>query len=36
MENLRKAVNLSHERYCRVSETLRKSVEIISEIKILE
>lgn len=36
MEQLQKAVSLSQERYCGVSETLKKSVEISSEIQILE
>ena len=36
MEQLQKAVSLSQERYCGVSETLKKSVVISSEIKILE
>ncbi len=36
LEKLRKAVDLSQDRYCGVSETLRKSVEITSEIRILE
>lgn len=33
-EKLKKAIDLSQERYCGVSETLRKSVELTSEIKI--
>jgi len=33
---LQKAVSLSQEKYCGVSETLRKSVEITAEVKILE
>jgi len=36
LEQLWKAVNLSQEKYCGVSETLRKAVEITSEIRILE
>lgn len=36
MEKLEKAVNLSQERYCGVSEMLRKASEITSEIKILD
>ena len=36
LEKLQKAIDLSQDRYCGVSETLRKSVEIISEIRILE
>ena len=35
IEQLRKAINLSQEKYCGVSETLRKAVEITSEIRIL-
>lgn len=33
---LQKAVDLSHEKYCGISATLRNSVEITSEIRILE
>jgi len=36
IEQLQKAINLSQEKYCGVSETLRKAVEITSEIRILE
>ncbi len=36
LEKLQKAIDLSQEHYCGVSETLRKSVEITSEIKILD
>ena len=36
LENLQKAIDLSQEHYCGDSETLRKSVEITSEIRILE
>jgi len=36
LEKLQKAIDLSQERYCGVSETLRKSVEIITEIRILQ
>lgn len=36
IDKLQKAIDLSQEHYCGVSETLRKSVEIISEIRILE
>ncbi|HSN49888.1 MAG TPA: OsmC family protein [Bacteroidales bacterium] len=36
LEKLQKAIDLSHERYCGVSETLRKSVEITSEIRLLD
>ncbi len=36
LEQLQKAINLSQEKYCGVSETLRKAVEITSEIRILE
>ena len=36
LEKLQKAIDLSQEHYCGVSETLRKSVEITSEIRILE
>ncbi len=36
VEKLEKAVELSKERYCGVSETLKKSVLLTSEIKILE
>ncbi len=35
MEQLQKAVSLSQERYCGVSETLKKSVRLSYEIKIL-
>ncbi len=35
LEKLQKTIDLSQERYCGVSETLRKSVEITSEIVIL-
>ncbi len=35
MDKLEKAVELSKERYCGVSETLKKSVNITSEIRIL-
>jgi len=35
LEKLQKAIDLSQEHYCGVSETLRKSVEISSEIVIL-
>jgi putative redox protein len=35
IEKLQKAIDLSQEHYCGVSETLRKSVEITSEIRIL-
>ena len=35
-DKLKKAVDLSQEHYCGVSETLRNSVEIISEIRILD
>ncbi len=36
LEKLQKAIDLSLEQYCGVSETLRKSVEITSEIRILD
>lgn len=36
MDKLEKAVNLSKERYCGVSEMLRHAAEITSEIKILD
>ncbi|MFW5774371.1 MAG: OsmC family protein, partial [Tangfeifania sp.] len=36
MDKLRKAVNLSEERYCGVSATYRKAMEITSEIKVSE
>jgi putative redox protein len=36
LDKLQKAVDLSQEHYCGVSETLRKSVEITSEIRILD
>jgi putative redox protein len=36
VDQLSKAINLSQEKYCGVSETLRKSVEITSEIRILD
>jgi putative redox protein len=36
MEQLKKAVDLSQEKYCGISATLRKAVEITSEIRILE
>jgi len=36
LEQLWKAVNLSQQKYCGVSETLQKAVEITSEIRILE
>jgi putative redox protein len=36
LEKLQKAIDLSQEHYCGVSETLRKSVEIAFEIRILE
>jgi putative redox protein len=36
LEKIQKAIDLSQDHYCGVSETLRKSVEITSEIKILE
>lgn len=36
MDKLEKAINLSQNRYCGVSEMLRRSAEITSEIKILE
>lgn len=35
MEQLQKAISLSQERYCGVSATLKNSVEITSEIRIL-
>jgi putative redox protein len=35
MDKLQRAVELSQDRYCGVSETLKKSVEIVSEIRIL-
>lgn len=36
IDKISKAINLSQEQYCGVSETLRKSVELTSEIRILE
>ncbi|NCC72463.1 MAG: OsmC family peroxiredoxin [Sphingobacteriia bacterium] len=36
MDKLEKAISLSQDRYCGVSEMLRRSAEITSEIKILE
>jgi len=36
LDKLQKAITLSQEHYCGVSETLRKSVEITSEIRILD
>lgn len=36
MEKLEKAVNLSEERYCGVSASLKGNVEITSEIKVVE
>ena len=36
MESLEKAVSLSQEKYCGVSETLKKAVELSYEIKILD
>ena len=36
MEKLEKAINLSEERYCGVSESYRKAMELTSEIKIIE
>jgi putative redox protein len=36
LEKLQKAIDLSQDHYCGVSETLKKSVEITSEIKILD
>jgi putative redox protein len=36
LEQLQKAISLSQDRYCGVSETLRKTVEITSEIRILD
>jgi putative redox protein len=35
-EKLRKAVDLSQDRYCGISATLKKAVELTSEIRILE
>ncbi|MEI6455896.1 MAG: OsmC family protein, partial [bacterium] len=35
-EQLQKAVDLSQEKYCGISATLRKAVEISSEIRIIE
>lgn len=36
MAKLEKAINLSEERYCGVSESYRKTMELTSEIKIIE
>ncbi|MDB4583262.1 OsmC family protein [Draconibacterium sp.] len=36
LEKLKKAVNLSEERYCGVSALYKKAIEITSEIKIIE
>ena len=36
MAKLEKAINLSEERYCGVSETYRKTMELTSEIKVIE
>jgi putative redox protein len=36
LEKIRKAIDLSQQQYCGISETLRKSVEITSEIRILQ
>jgi putative redox protein len=36
LDKLQKAIDLSQDHYCGVSETLRKSVEITSEIRILD
>ena len=36
MEKLKKAVSLSEERYCGVSATYRKAMELTSEIKVVE
>jgi putative redox protein len=36
LEQLQKAVSLSQEKYCGVSETLKKALEITSEIRILK
>ena len=36
MAKLEKAINLSEERYCGVSESYRKAMELTSEIKIIE
>lgn len=36
IDKISKAINLSQEQYCGISETLRKSVELTSEIRILE
>ena len=36
MEKLEKAVNLSEERYCGVSASYRKAMELTSEIKVIE
>ena len=36
MDKLQKAVTLSEEKYCGVSATLRKALELTSEIKIIE
>jgi putative redox protein len=36
MDKLEKAISLSQEKYCGISETLRKTVTITSEIKILD
>jgi putative redox protein len=36
MDKLQKAVSLSEEKYCGVSATLRKALELTSEIKIIE
>jgi putative redox protein len=35
LDKLQKAIHLSHERYCGISATLEKAVEITSEIRIL-
>jgi putative redox protein len=36
IDKISKAVNLSQEQYCGISETLKKSVELTSEIRILD
>ena len=36
MAKLEKAINLSEERYCGVSESYRKAMELTSEIKVIE
>ena len=36
LDKLQKAVSLSEEKYCGVSATLRKALELTSEIKIIE